>query len=114
VGEWLDGSAPAMPAPLRAAVDAALERAAEGRPSGEGAPASVDVPDRLARAALDALARVIRSTPDRSAALELLAADALLTYACEAAAEAGPDALDRLLDDLTLSRFEALLQEAGA
>jgi hypothetical protein len=124
VDGWLDGSVPGMPAPLRVAVDAALDRADGGRPAGEAGPEPLDVPeigpagtgvpDRLAGAALDALARVIRSSPDRSAAVELLAADALLTYACEAAAEEGPEALDRLLDGLPLARFEALLEEVGS
>ncbi len=98
-----------MPASLRAAVDAALEGAGAERDRVE----RTAVPDQLARAGLSALARVIRSRPDRSAAIELLAADALLTYACEAAAEAGPDALDRLLRALALPRFESLLEEVG-
>lgn len=44
-------------------------------------------PDRMATASLDAFDRVAAGGDDRDRALELLAADALLTYAFEAAAD---------------------------
>lgn len=48
----------------------------------------------LADAALNCLLAAARCGDDRAAALHLLAADALITAACEAAAEAGPAALE--------------------
>lgn len=69
--------------------------------------------ERLAASALDALGRVVTRPSTRARALELLAADALLTYACEAAVEpdAGPDAMERLMAALDLQRFADLLSE---
>lgn len=95
-----------MPVELRQALDKALA---------DGQDAEIEagsVADRLAAAGLAALARSIRGTA-RSTATDLLAADALLTYACEAAAEAGPSELDRLTAALDLERFAALLETAG-
>jgi hypothetical protein len=51
------------------------------------------VPERLAAAGRRALALVERSAGDRASALDLLAADALVTLALLAQAEAAPDAL---------------------
>lgn len=51
-----------------------------------------DPVDALAMAALAGLEQVVRGRGDRSEALRLLAADAALTYAFEAAAEAGRSA----------------------
>lgn len=102
VARWLDERRPAMPHELRRAVEAALERTAAARYG--------SVEDRLADAALSALSRVAGAVPERSTATELLAADALLTYACEAAAEAGPDALERLTARLDYARFARLLE----
>lgn len=102
VARWLDQRRPGMPPELRRAVDAALERSA---PAGDGS-----VADRLADAGLGALSRVAGAPSERSTATELLAADALLTYACEAAAESGPDALERLTARLDYPRFARLLE----
>lgn len=97
-----------MPAELRTALDAAIDGTAPGAGS---------LADRLADAGLAALLRSIEagagSASDRRIATDLLVADALLTYACEAAAEAGPDALDRLTGSLDLRRFSALLQPSA-
>lgn len=90
----------AAPASLRAA----MERALESVPPTDEAPAA-----RLARAGLAALESVVGGGGDRGSAADLLAADALITGACRAAAEAGPDSLERLLAVLGLERFEALL-----
>jgi hypothetical protein len=68
----------------------------------------------LAAAALLCLRNAGAEGDQRSTANELLAADALLTYACEAAAEEGIDALDRLTDELAVERFEALLGTTDA
>jgi hypothetical protein len=78
-----------------------------------GDPGVGPVPERLAAAGLEALCRVVTQPSTRSLAVALLAADALLTYACEAAvdADARPDALERLAHSLDLSRFADLLEE---
>ncbi len=99
-GAWLDERTPAMPSELRRAVEAAVM---------EDAVSQADLPDRLAEAGLGALSRAIEAT-DRGAALDLLVADALLTYACEAAAEEGPAALDRVTAALDLKRFAVILE----
>lgn len=97
---WLDERVPRMPVELRREVDAAMaERPASNDP----------LPDRLAEAGLAALARSIQGT-ERSTATDLLVADALLTYACEAAAEKGPIALDRVTAGLDFPRFAMLLE----
>lgn len=103
--DWIERRSPAVPAPMRAALADALE-VEPGTGSGD------PLPDRLAVAGLDALERVLAGPGDRSAAATLLAADALLTFACEAAAESGPGELDRVLGELDPARFAVLL-EAG-
>lgn len=100
---WLDARYPGMPAELRQALDEALADGQDAEVEGGS------VADRLAAAGLTALARSIRGT-ERSTATDLLAADALLTYACEAAAEAGPAELDRLTGALDFERFATLLE----
>lgn len=100
-GGWLDAR-PAMPRELRWAVDVALDRA----PAAVAAP----VEAQLAEAGLAALSRVGRAASERSTAAELLAADTLLTYACEAAAESGPEALERLTAQLDYACFARLLE----
>jgi len=85
---WLERREPRAPEPLFARMAAALAGRAEP-----------DVPEALAGAALACLRAAVEGGRDRAAAWDLLAADALLTYACEAAAEAGPAAqaiLDRI------------------
>lgn len=101
-GGWLDERRPAMPPELRWAVNAALDRA----PAAPAAP----VETQLAEAGLSALSRVAGAASERSTAAELLAADTLLTYACEAAAESGPEALERLTAQLDYARFARLLE----
>ena len=83
---WLASRTPAPPTAL-------AEKMAEALGAREG-----EIPDALAAAAIDELRRVLASDGGRDVAIDLLAADALLTHACEAAAEAGPEALERLLD----------------
>lgn len=100
---WLDGRRPAAPAELRRAIDECVDQS-----DGFGS-----IHDRLATAGVRALERAVNSVGDRSSASLLLAADALLTYACEAAAEAGPAELDRLLGTLDLARFSELVGERG-
>lgn len=59
---------------------------------GEGA----EVPEALASASVSLYARVLRGTGGREDAVPLLAADALLTHALEAQAEADPDGVAEL------------------
>lgn len=72
------------------------------------------LPRALAEAGLAALATVAQGPGDRPSASGLLAADALLTYACEAAAEEGEEALAALLGTLTPERFESLLEDSDS
>ncbi len=103
---WLESRRPGMPTALRRAVRDVVSRAeAAGAMDPDGA-----LPDRLAECALHALDVVVRSDADRAMAAELLAADALLTYACEAAAEAGPAELERITARFGDARIGALLE----
>jgi hypothetical protein len=107
--DWLDGRRPAAPPSLRRVMADALER---------GDPGTGELAERLAAAGLDLLRIVIAGPPGREGALTLLAADALLTYACEAAVEEeameGNGAVARLTAALEPARFERVLQEQGA
>lgn len=111
--EWLrprleDGG---VPSDLAEAVRACV-RAAEAEP---GTP----VPELLARAAVSELDRLGGDRPaDRETAIRLLAADAALTYAFEAAAETGAD-VPALADEVGLRgmigrRLAGLTGEEGA
>lgn len=102
---WLEERGAAAPGTLYARMRAAVAAAADARAGGA-------VPAVLAGAGVDRLRAVLRSGQDRSVAADLLAADALLTAACEAAAERGPAALTTLLDAHGPARFAALLEEA--
>ncbi|MGH7444276.1 MAG: hypothetical protein ACREKM_05345 [Longimicrobiales bacterium] len=63
-------------------------------------------PDHLARAGFAALRDTLAAGNDRSAAFELLTADALITQACEVAATG------ELPASLSPARFAALLEDA--
>lgn len=104
---WLESRRPAAPPSLRVAMREVVERADPG-------PGSLH--DRLAIAGLDAVRRVVAEPSTRDHALELLAADALITYACEAALEAedgAGDTIDILTRKLDPARFAGLLPEDG-
>ncbi len=75
---WLEPRLAALPPELAAAVTAAVERVASRRSP---------VPVTLAESALDELDAALAVRQDRGAALRLLAADALLTYAFEASVD---------------------------
>ena len=92
---WLDVRTAGAPAAL-------LERARSylAAPDGPTEPA-----EQLAQAGLAALVATVASAGDRSAALDLLAADALVTLALLARAERDP---------ATLARFAAGIRDAGA
>lgn len=88
--DWLDSRRPAPPPTLRAHLDRRVPPASSG--GGEGA-----LPDHLAAAGRDVLERVLSyPAAGRDLALDLLAADALVTYAFEAQAEADPGRLVEL------------------
>lgn len=83
LAEWMARHTNAAPAALRERVE---------RYAGGAGPA-VPVPAALARAAEEALERVVAEPGDRSVALDLLAADALVTLALLAQAELAPERL---------------------
>jgi hypothetical protein len=80
VAEWLERHTASAPLPLRARVlDHAL-----------AAPGADKLPAVLARAGREALEQVVQHPGDRSVALDLLAADALITLALLAQAQDAP------------------------
>jgi hypothetical protein len=80
VPDWIGRETSGAPATLRGRV---LEHHGGADPT----------PDALARGGQRALARVLGRTGDRSVALDLLAADALVTLALLAQAQAAPERL---------------------
>jgi hypothetical protein len=90
VGIWLDRHLTSAPEALSARV----------RQYVATAPEAPDVPAALAAAADAALACVLAHPGDRSVALDLLAADALVTLGLLAQAERAPDRLDAFADGL--------------
>lgn len=90
--DWLDRYTGQAPARLRERVRIYADAAPPG-----------DQADGLAAAACDAIRRVVRHPGDRSVALDLLAADGLITLALLARAESDPASLAafsrRLLDN---------------
>lgn len=87
---WLDARIAGAPPALAARAQAYLERV----PPGGSTPA------RLAAAARLALDAVLAQGRARSAALDLLAADSLVTLALLCQAEEGPEALGAFAADL--------------
>ena len=82
-GDWLDRHTSQAPTALRGRVgEYALAASGSTRASA------------LAAAGESALARVLSHPGDRSAALDLLAADALITLALQAQAEDAPERLE--------------------
>ena len=80
VGEWLSARTPAPPAPLAARLESSL-----GARLGDGAASAHDAMLATAQSLLAELLALECARRDR--ALDLLAVDALVTYAFEAAAE---------------------------
>ena len=99
---WLDARERPAPVSVRTVVDGLVAGTDPAQPLHE----------RFAAAAIDALETVIRGPSDRTSASTLLAADALLTYACEAAAETGLDRLEALAVSLDFDRFSELRADA--
>jgi hypothetical protein len=84
---WLEARRPAAPEGLAAHLAAAAQ----------GSPASSAIPDALAATGLRLLDRVTAASPSgRELAMDLLAADAFITYAFEAQAEQDVDGLAQL------------------
>jgi hypothetical protein len=91
VGEWLAQRTPDPPPALRARIEATLGSSlALG--SGETAEACLSAAERV----IDAL--LAGNATSRESALDLLTADALVTYAFEAAAESPADLVPRATD----------------
>ena len=83
LADWLDQHTGQAPAALRARV----------REHAESARMNASLPGALADAGRHALARVLDHPGDRSVALDLLAADALVTLALLAQAQTSPERL---------------------
>lgn len=98
--EWLDAREAAPPPELRQRIAAAL-----GEVSAE------TVPGALAEAALACLRDTLAAPEERASALDLLAADALLTYALEAAADIGAEMVRRVADEYGAGTLADLLPE---
>ncbi len=96
-GDWLDQHISRAPSALRDRVgEYALAATGSNRVSA------------LAAAAQAALERVLSHAGDRSAALDLLAADALITLALHAQAEAAPERLEEFaISVLRMARPDA-------
>lgn len=88
---WLATRATETPQALMARMDEAV-----AEPGAADSDEQASVHRDLADAALLCVRAATERGDDRSAALHLLAADALITAACEAAAEVGVDALSAL------------------
>lgn len=101
VGEWLRAAEPRAPARLAARVESAVE-AGKTRDASEAADICLNAASALLRDV------VARSTVGRESALDLLAVDALVTYAFEAAAEVPASVRQRALGAI------AQLAAAGA
>jgi uncharacterized membrane protein len=85
---WLDARRPAPPARLRARIDAALGDALEGD--------AEDAAAECLRAGEQLVRTLLReNATSRDSALDLLAADALVTYAFEAASARPSDLAER-------------------
>lgn len=116
-GKGPSGDAPAVErtlawlAPRLEGIDDDLSDAVRACVRAVDADDGTPVPELLARAAVDELDRVVDGAADRGAAVRLLAADAALTFAFEAAADLEAD-VPALADDVGLrGRIGARLAE---
>ena len=105
LARWLDARRPSPPAALRERIDTALGPALHDA-SPDIAQHCLEAAERLVRALLD------ENATDRAAALDLLAADALVTYAFEAASEQPRELSQRAAEAMT--RIAALGRAPGA
>lgn len=104
--DWLERHVTGAPPALRERMAAAIEGL-------EGAAATGGVPLLLARAAEECLRATLASPSERPAALHLLAADALLTHACQAAAAQGLDALETFTAEWGPARLARVGADGG-
>ena len=102
---WLDARRPAPPAALRARIDAALGAALHAETL-DAAETLLTAGERLVRSLL------IDDATSRESAIDLLAADALVTYAFEAASERPGDLSDRAAE--AMERIAALAEASAA
>lgn len=84
---WLEGRLAGVPRSLRARIEQACRT---------GATQGTDLAVRLRAAAERLLAEAAGGPPTRETALTLLAADALVTLACEWVADTDPEGLEAL------------------
>ncbi|HEX2167230.1 MAG TPA: hypothetical protein VHG09_08310 [Longimicrobiales bacterium] len=99
---WLAIRAGAVPPALEARMESAMDDVLEDD----------SIPAVLADAARVCLRDALAAGDDRSAALHLLAADALITYACEAAVDGDGDALRAIADANGPDRLAHLIDGA--
>lgn len=97
---WLAGRAGAVPPVLEARMERAIDDAME-----DGSIAAM-----LSDAARICLRDALADPDSRAAALHLLAADALVTYACEAAVEQDGPELDRVVEEWSAPRLEEIVR----
>lgn len=101
---WLAMRAGAVPPELESRMESAID----------DVPGDDTIHGALADAARICLRDALAAGDDRAAALHLLAADALLTYACEAAADPDASALTQLADAFAPERLAHLTEGPGA
>lgn len=101
--DWLAARSPAPPERLAARMRQMVDRT--GRRD--------DLVDELGAAALACLRSALAATTRTDAALDLLAADGLLTYAWEAAAAGGPEVLERFAATYSPEHLATVLPEVA-
>jgi len=106
---WLESKLVEVPDELAGAIRDALPRPG----SSSSAASAVGVGAWLAEIAVGELSAVASGDDTRECALRLLAADALLTYAFEAAAELGEDLPALARAHGPLGRLGSLVEDAG-
>ena len=98
--QWLEPRIEDAPEALRDRMHAALATSSAG-----------SVHEQLADGAAICLRIALQRPARRASAMDLLSADALLTHACAAAAEAGPDVLAQFTATLDAQQFERIMNE---
>ncbi|HEX6132977.1 MAG TPA: hypothetical protein VFZ24_03275 [Longimicrobiales bacterium] len=101
---WLSARAGAVPPSLEARMETAIDRVLEYD----------TIHEMLADAARICLREALADPDSRAAALSLLAADALVTYACEAAAQGDGAALRELAQAWSPERLAYLIDGEAA
>lgn len=94
---WLDARMAEAPATLRSRAERYLDAAVSGP---DDAATFAHLPEQVAQAATSALDVVLAHDGGRGAALDLLAADGLITLALLAKAEQAPESLEAFATEL--------------